>query len=158
MTVADCMITPVHTIHPEATLRDVVQTMTNHRVGTLPVVDDDHHLVGMVLLDDVLVQFMPNVIDMLRSADFIHDYGFLEQGHIHPGQADRSIKTIMRAPYSVQSSSSLMEALVLMHKHQVDELPVLDEQKKVVGIVSRQRVGTLFLSNWLRRSSTPPPA
>jgi len=149
MNISDCMKTPVYTIQADGILQDAMEKMAEHLVGTMPVVDTDNHLVGMILLDDILTLFMPHFVEMLRSADFIHDYSFLKIGHekVHLGQ--RPVTEIMQKPYSIQHDAELMEAMVLMHKHQVGELPVLDDEKRVIAIVSRGRVGSLFLDDWL---------
>lgn len=149
MQISDCMITPVYTIGIDANLREAMAKMARFMVGTLPVIDATDQLLGVLLLDDVLTLFMPNFVEMVRSADFIHDYSFLNQGREKPHLAEKPIRDIMRQPYPVQQESGLMEAMVLMHKHQVEELPVLDAERRVVGIVSRARVGNLFLSDWL---------
>jgi len=148
--VSTCMITPVYTIGVEAQLREAMSKMARYMVGTLPVVDADQHLVGILLLDDVLTLFMPNFVELLRSADFIHDYSFLEKARQKSDLADKPIMDIMQKPYSVQHDSGLMEAMVLMHKHNVEELPVLDDDHRLIGIASRGRVGNQFLSDWLR--------
>ncbi|PIZ71491.1 hypothetical protein COY07_04860 [Candidatus Peregrinibacteria bacterium CG_4_10_14_0_2_um_filter_43_11] len=54
--VADLMSNPVVTISPEATLLDALNLMTEEKVNRLPVVDEGHHLMGIITRTDVLHQ------------------------------------------------------------------------------------------------------
>ena len=48
------MTAEVHTCPPGARVTDLAQTMTDHRVRHVPVVDDDGVLVGIVSIGDVV--------------------------------------------------------------------------------------------------------
>ena len=52
--VASVMTAEVHTCPPGARVTDLAQTMTDHRVRHVPVVDDDGILVGIVSIGDVV--------------------------------------------------------------------------------------------------------
>ncbi len=151
--VSDCMRTQVYTVRAGATLGEAMRIMGSHMVGTIPVVDADHHLVGMVVMDDLLTQFMPRFVQLLRTTDFVHDYGKFELGAHAAELVDKPVEEIMRPPYSLREDSGLMEAMVFMHNHQASDVPVVDADKRIVGIVSRVRVGSLFLVGWLNQTN-----
>ena len=52
--VSTLMTVEVHTCPPAARVTDLAQTMTDHRVRHVPVVDDDGVLVGIVSIGDVV--------------------------------------------------------------------------------------------------------
>ncbi|MDP9389913.1 MAG: CBS domain-containing protein [Actinomycetota bacterium] len=52
--VSSVMTAQVHTCPPEASVHDLAQTMTDHRVRHVPVVDEDGALVGIVSIGDVV--------------------------------------------------------------------------------------------------------
>ncbi len=52
--VSSVMTAQVHTCRPSASVHDLAQTMTDHRVRHVPVVDDDGALVGIVSIGDVV--------------------------------------------------------------------------------------------------------
>ena len=52
--VSDVMTAHVHTCPPTASVHDLAQTMTDHRVRHVPVVDDEGLLVGIVSIGDVV--------------------------------------------------------------------------------------------------------
>jgi len=52
--VSSVMTAQVHTCPPQASVHDLAQTMTDHRVRHVPVVDEDGALVGIVSIGDVV--------------------------------------------------------------------------------------------------------
>ncbi len=52
--VSSVMTAQVHTCPPEASVHELAQTMTDHRVRHVPVVDEDGALVGIVSIGDVV--------------------------------------------------------------------------------------------------------
>ena len=52
--VSSLMTAQVHTCRPEASVHDLAQTMTDHRVRHVPVLGDDDELVGIVSIGDVV--------------------------------------------------------------------------------------------------------
>ena len=52
--VSSLMTAQVHTCPPTASVHDLAQTMTHHRVRHVPVVDDDGALIGIVSIGDVV--------------------------------------------------------------------------------------------------------
>ena len=67
--VSDCMRTQVYTVKTGATLVEAMRIMGSHMVGTVPIIDDESHVVGVLVLDDLLTQS-----DFLTSA-FPAEYG-----------------------------------------------------------------------------------
>jgi CBS domain-containing protein len=52
--VSGLMTAQVHTCAPSASVHELAQTMTDHRVRHVPVVDDDGALIGIVSIGDVV--------------------------------------------------------------------------------------------------------
>ena len=52
--VSSLMTAQVHTCTPTSSVHDLAQTMTDHRVRHVPVVDDDGALIGIVSIGDVV--------------------------------------------------------------------------------------------------------
>ena len=149
MNVSDCMRTEVFTVQTGATLVEAMRLMGTHMVGIVPVVDSQRHLAGVLVLDDLLMQFMPTFVQVLRTTDFVHDYSKFEPGQHASDLLRKPLSEIMRPPYFLDRDSGLMQAMVFMHNHRVTDVPVVDGDKVLVGIVSRVRVGNLFLVDWL---------
>ena len=61
--VASVMTAQVHTCSPNASVHELAQTMTDHRVRHVPVVDDDGLLLGIVSIGDVVKARMDELED-----------------------------------------------------------------------------------------------
>lgn len=42
-----------HTIRPDATIAEAARTMLEHRISGLPVVDQEHHVIGIITESDI---------------------------------------------------------------------------------------------------------
>jgi CBS-domain-containing membrane protein len=143
------MRTTVYTIGAEATLRDAMQLMAQHMIGILPVIDEDRHILGVVVLDDILTRFMPQFVDLLHSTDPINDSGVLETGRQSGHLVNKSITEVMRPPYSIRADTGLVEAMLRLHRDDLTDAPVVDEDDRLVGLVSNVRVDSIFLLDWI---------
>lgn len=57
MHIKDIMVPAVITVTPETPLCDAVRLMLNHKIGCLPVLEDER-LVGLITETDILVQYL----------------------------------------------------------------------------------------------------
>lgn len=139
MKVSEIMSTNVVTVKPDMTLKAAARAMVSGRISGLPVVDDDDHLVGI-----------------LTEADFIHhesDRG--EEGRagllgtlVGLRQKEAEFTTVAEAMtekvVTVSPDESHTSVARLMEKHRIKRLPVVDDDGRVVGIVSRLDVMAAF--------------
>ena len=54
MKARDVMVSPVITVKPDASVREVAQTLLERRISAVPVVDDQGKVVGIVSEGDLL--------------------------------------------------------------------------------------------------------
>ena len=50
------MSRPVHTAREDTSVRDIVTTMIEHRISTIPIVDNDEKPIGLVTVSDIVPQ------------------------------------------------------------------------------------------------------
>jgi CBS domain-containing protein len=113
-TAREIMSGSVATILPTATVREAAQLLREHRVGALPVVDDDGRLIGTVTDRDLVVNVIANGGGVDSS---IEEFGVRHDVH------------------TVGPDASLEDVQALMGEHQVRRLPVLDGET-LLGIIS----------------------
>lgn len=112
-TAGDIMTTSVITTTPEATAIEVASLLAENHISGMPVVDEEGNLVGIMTEAD-----LPGVA---------------------PDQA--FVKELMtRQVIWVTPDTLVPEVAGLMARHRIKRVPVVDEQGKVVGIVSRADV------------------
>jgi CBS-domain-containing membrane protein len=139
-TVADVMTRDVVTVDALAPFKEVVRRMLEHRVSALPVLDADGILVGVVSEADLILK---------------QDRGLEGGGRLFAGPhrvADRAKAAGLRAHelmstpvISIGPDAPLCEAARRMHRGGVKRLPVVDEEGRLVGIVSRADLLRVYL-------------
>ncbi len=144
--ISNCMKREVITVAPTDTVAQAAATIARERVGTLPVVTDLGTLIGIVRLEDILKIFMPDFVALLDNIDFVNDFGALERLHPRdlPAAASMTMQELMAPPISVKSSCGLLRSFAVMNKHQLQDLPVVDEKGRLVGIASRVDIAAAF--------------
>jgi CBS domain-containing protein len=131
--VGDLMVKEVVATSPNTTARDAWRIMEKNRVRHLPVVVNDR-LVGMLGQRELYLYLTTYAI-----------YGGAsEPGHKEADDLVRiRIETIMaRDPYTIGPQNTLQEAARLMSHHSLSALPVVDEERKLVGILTTQDILT----------------
>ncbi len=146
VSVGDSMKRHVVTVTASTTVQEAVRIVVEGRVGTLPVVDEEGLLTGVVRLADLLGVFTPDFLALLDDIDFVHDFGAMEQ--VHPQtilQArELTMSDLAGTLVAVEEHCGLLHALVTMVKHQLQDLPIVDEEGRLVGIASRVDIARSF--------------
>lgn len=154
--VGECMKRRVVTVTPSMTVEAAVRLVLRERVGTLPVVDEGGLLLGVVRLHDLLGVFMPDFLTLLDNIDFVHDFGALERAEprLTPEIAQLTMSQLMGPRVAVQEDSGLMHALAMLIKHQWQDIPIVDEGGRLVGIASRVDIALAYFANWFGDEAT----
>ncbi|TES86876.1 CBS domain-containing protein, partial [Candidatus Aerophobetes bacterium] len=77
MPVAEVMTRKVITAKRSTTLKELMEIFHRFTFHTLPVVDKENKVIGLVALEDVLKIFQPhpsNILDMLDRIPFLDEY------------------------------------------------------------------------------------
>jgi CBS domain-containing protein len=132
-----------------ATVAQAADLLAQHHIGTLPVVDGQGKLVGILHLTDLLKLVMPVFVNLVQDFDFIReDFGDYEELRPSPQTAAQSIAQLMEPPYSVSANAGLLLTFATMQKHDLYDLPIVNDNDELVGLASRVDVGTALLSRW----------
>jgi CBS domain-containing protein len=140
------MSTDLVTAYETDTVRSAVMKMINHRCGSIPIVEGDNQLVGIVTLCDVLLPLYPHhgdsiIPDMcvfvnVVAHDGIHSRNFVEMEEGYPEALGEKVEGIMsRNPLTVAPHDPILEASSYMGLKNFRRVPVVDEGA-LVGIVS----------------------
>lgn len=148
MLVNQCMKKEIISIPVSGTVGDAANLFCAHHVGMLPVVNDNGQLVGILQLHDLLHLIMPAFIDLIEDFDYVGDFGAMEDREPAEEELSRSIAEVMEEATCVEENSGLVRSFAFIHKHQLSDLPVIDDQGKLVGIASRVDIGRALLTTW----------
>lgn len=138
-TVADIMTKDVTTVTKETTIRELAGIFEAHRFGTLPVVDADGNLSGIVTASDLVEQgrnlHIPTVISLFDWVIPLGGERTLER-ELHKITAQTADEICSKDVVTVAPSDSVSTAADTMSDHKLHALPVVEGQR-LVGIVSR---------------------
>ena len=138
----------VISIRETDTLTTAAKLFMKHHIGTLPVVNSDNVLTGIILIRDLLDLAMPDFTRLIEDFEYIHSFGVFEDRKIEPEVLGRLVRDVMEEPVSVMAESGLMLAAALLTKENLADIPVVDTECKLVGIASRVDIGVALLRTW----------
>ena len=149
MQARDVMVSPVITVKPYSSVRDVANLFLKHRISAVPVVDDTGKLVGIVTEGDLLHR-VENDTEKRRSSWL---RVFTEQDVL----AAEYAKSYSRKAADVMATrvvfaapeASLADIAMLMERHSIKRVPIMNKGQ-LVGIVSR--------ANLIQAIATAPPS
>lgn len=104
------VITNPFSLSPEHTVEEADQLMAKYRISGVPIVDEQHKLVGILTN---------------RDLRFVHDYNM-------------QIKEVMTHENLVTApvGTTLQEAEVILQQHKIEKLPLVDETNTLKGLIT----------------------
>jgi CBS domain-containing protein len=139
--VSDVMTTSVVTVDRITPYQEIDRLLTQHRISGVPVLKMGREVAGVVTEADLLAA----EDETNRRARIASSLGrrrlLRKQPHVN-----LTAGTLMTSPaITVQPDATIPAAARLMNTHHVRRLPVVDEDGKLVGIVSRRDLLSVFL-------------
>jgi predicted transcriptional regulator len=136
MKVSELMTRDVMTIPPDMSVRDAAKALFEREISGLPVVDENKNVVGMITEKEIIGMALPKFTEQLGDFDVILDE---EPFAKKLAEADKiKVKDIMRKEVlCINEDVSVAEVARLMIAKKARRIPVLDKNKKLVGIIAR---------------------
>ncbi len=127
----DIMTSPVYTVGPEDLVRRVVALLCVHRISGVPVVSEKGLLLGLISERDILKAMLPAAarrsgakVPVARGRD-CRDVRELRA-------RDLMVTEVVTAPSDAEPL--LLASLMALRK--IRRIPIVDDRKKLLGIVS----------------------
>jgi CBS domain-containing protein len=139
MKVKEIMTKEVVSIQPDTNAKEAVGILFKMHISGLPVINESGKLVGMFTEKDILRNILPSYIEQVGR--FVYEENpksikkkFMELENI------RVSKLMRPEVITVDEDTSLCEVAHIMLTQEVRRIPVLDKEKKVIGIVAREDI------------------
>jgi CBS domain-containing protein len=132
--VKDLMTTQVVTVGPATPFKEIVALLAERRVSAVPVVDDDRRVLGIVSEADLLLK------EEFPQPDLDIPLFWTKRRRLEREKAAGATARDLMSSVVVVSTSpdaTVAEAARRMHAAGVKRLPVIGEDGRLVGIVSR---------------------
>ncbi|MFQ5953686.1 MAG: CBS domain-containing protein [Kiloniellales bacterium] len=154
MQAKDIMTTNVVTVTPDTRVERIAGLLLERRISGVPVVDQDHRVVGIVSEDDLIRRPESGTerrrswwLDLLagtedRAAEYVKTHGL------------RAEDVMTRNPATVSEDTPVGEIAQMLERRRIKRVPVLRDHK-LVGIISR---ANLLQGLAARKQAGPAPS
>jgi CBS domain-containing protein len=132
--VRDVMTTSVVTVDRITPYKEIARLLTEHRISGIPVLTMGRHVAGVVSEGDLIAT---------RDRNAGGRWRWLTGRKEHQGLVASQLMT--SPAITIHPDASLGTAAALMNAHHLRRLPVVDPEGKLLGIVSRRDLLSVFL-------------
>jgi len=141
--VAEIMSHPVVTVLPDFSLAETAHLLVRHRISSVPVVDEQEQLIGIITEADFL-----RALGIPANHPTQSVWQTLENMFSHPVEliepngcvADLMITDII----TVTAEQTLHEVLALMKENKIKRIVVCDDLRHVVGMITHSDIVRIF--------------
>ncbi len=142
----DIMTREVVTVAEQDTLQDVVDLLSRHRFGGLPVVDNEMNLKGVISVTDIVhYSEKIDVVPLINLSGWVSPHSDTNSlFYLRKGQ-DALHYTVVgdimrRKVYTAKEDDPLNEVARLMKRRRINRVPIVDDDNKLLGIVTRSDI------------------
>lgn len=138
-----------HAVPPETKLRDLWKIIFKKKVHALPVIDSQMRVIGIVSEPDLLRPMYPNYREVVEDFVSASDYEDMEE-KIHDLTKLRAKTVMNKTVIFTRADTPIMRALARMITRRVNQLPVLSEDDKLIGIITKGDIFDALFNKHLR--------
>lgn len=133
ISVRDVMTRNVIKIREDADINEATTLLSENRISGLPVVDGQDHVIGMITEADVLA-----MAGMKKGHAFKDIIRHL-LGEPLPGpKRSKRLRDVMASPaITTGPEADIRDIASLLDEKRIKRLPVVDEQGRLIGVISR---------------------
>ena len=123
-------------------VEDVVRTLRDNELPGVPVVDDDGRLVGIVTEADLVLPdddgdlHLPHYVNLFGGTVFLEPLRRFED-RLRKAFASTAADMMTEDPDTVGPDTTVEEAARLIHETGHNRLPVVEDDGRLVGVVTR---------------------
>jgi CBS domain-containing protein len=139
-TVADVMTRHPRTAHPGMSLDVVIQTLAKFHLSGLPVVNERSEVIGMVSEFDLMWQesgVTPPPYLMILDSVIYFKNPLTYDRDLHKALG-RTVEEVMSShPITITADKTVADAARVMHDRHIHRIPVVDANRKLIGIITQ---------------------
>lgn len=133
--VSDVMTRGVAAAYESATFKEIVRSLTLNHISCVPVIDRDRRVIGVVSESDLIAHM---ILGPAEGATTEHALHGRRNARLERAKSAVLAGELMNSPaITVHPEASVAEAAIIAARARVRRLPVVDDNRELVGIVSR---------------------
>jgi len=141
-TVADIMDREPATVSPDDSVRSVIEVLQTHDLPGVPVVDETKKVVGIITDSDLVISdenadfHLPHYVNIMGAVVFLESTKHFEE-RAQKAFASTASEMMTADPYTVGPDEPAEHAAKLISEKKHNRLPVVDDEGRLVGVVTR---------------------
>ncbi|MFF4550104.1 CBS domain-containing protein [Streptomyces sp. NPDC001406] len=142
------MVDSVITAQHGTPFKEVVRTLGEHRISGLPVIDEDDKVIGVLSETDLMLHQARRPEPDSTLGTLTARLRRLSRRVRQTAAKSRALTAggVMSTPaVTVHADDTVNVAARLMAEHRIERLPVVDDEDRLVGIVTRRDLLQVFL-------------
>ena len=151
LTAADIMDAEVPSVTPEDDARAAIEVLAKQDLAAVPVVDADRKVVGIVSEADLVISeeesdlHLPHFLNIMGGVVFVESMkGFEER--LNKAFATQVSDLMTRDPIVAKTYQQVDRVARLIAEHHHNHLPVVDEDGRLAGLLTRADVLAALVS------------
>ena len=140
MKIKEIMKQQVISVSKEQSIEEVAKVLADNGISGVPVVDDAGKVIGVISETDLLCKDIeprfPSYIELLGGIIYIEGIKKYEE-ELRKLTALTAEQIMTKAVVTAKETDDIRYAATLMVDNKVNRLPVVNDQNKLVGIISR---------------------
>jgi CBS domain-containing protein len=135
------MTKSVVSAYPSASFDEIIRVMIERDISGMPVIDEGHHVVGVIAEPDLLAKTRST--DDRRRGRWT---SLLAGRPPQPAPPTMKAGELMTSPaITVSPEATIVCAARLLDSHRIKRLPVVDEDERLVGIITLRDLLRVFV-------------
>lgn len=139
----DIMVKKVITISKDASVGELSELLVNNKISGVPVVDSSDKILGIVTEADIIIKdadlHFPRYFKLLDGIIYLESFRkFKNNLKKYLGSRVEDIMT--DRVKTVEENTPVSDIASMMINNNVNRTPVVDKDKKVVGIITRRDI------------------
>ena len=153
----DVMVSPVITVKADTPLKKAAEILDENSFSGVPVVDEDDKLIGILSETDILRYTQQIIGQPLRDPHRVFTKGkeVLQIDITHRGVevielvAATTVDNLMTTDVtSAGEQEKVYDVVKKMRENDINRVPIVDDNEKLVGIITRGDLVNALFSNW----------
>jgi CBS domain-containing protein len=142
ITIADVMTREVVSVRPEDSIEKVISVFAEKNFAGLPVVDEKGILAGIITQYDLVTKgsgiHIPTLVKTLEGVNMVQPERMVLEGTLAPIKKLLAKDVMNTDPLCVRGSDPIEQAVLqFAEHHKVNPIIVVDDSKKLIGVISR---------------------
>ena len=142
-TAKEIMTSPTISVTEDQTLKEVLDILAEKRISGVPVVDAENRIVGIISDTDIIrYSHTINVIPLSNLSGWVSPYtDIADMASMRKGfemlHTTKVGQVMTKKVHAIGENEPANEVAILMNRRKVNRIPVVDQEGKLVGIITR---------------------